>query len=279
MSVDAKTDQMISLVLQINGFVKAEDLHSLPPDQRALALRSYYESHASSDALHWRGEQLWTGAQAPPDQSFFAETPAATVPAPAVAAVDPASFGGGAMPVAPEMNPYPTTAPAVPVAVAGEVDAFGDLVRSEQPAPAVAAVAEVPSVELAPLAADPGAYASPEAMPVAVAPAAAAPAAAEPFVVEPPVYAPPVDSRLEPDFLPDPVAAQAFSLPDDQPVSPLWWILAILWAPLGGIVAWAVLKGDNPRGAKKMLTISLIVWGASIALGFVFGALSVLLGG
>jgi hypothetical protein len=173
MTMDAKTDQMISLVLQINGYVKADDLLALPRDERVLALRSYYQAHEGDSPLHWRGEQLWAGDEAP-DASFFAEAPAASVPEPesveqAPVTPTPPSYGGSyGMPDA------------------GGPDMFGDLAPAPQAAPAAVAVVD-PMGAASPFSADPGAPS---------APLAAGPLSAEPLVAEPTVYNPPVDSRL-----------------------------------------------------------------------------------
>jgi zinc transporter ZupT len=53
----------------------------------------------------------------------------------------------------------------------------------------------------------------------------------------------------------------------ESPVNPWWWVLAILWAPLGGIVAYLVVKGNNPAGAGRLLKVSLLVWVALFVLG------------
>ncbi len=245
MTMDVKTDQMIALVLQINGFAKADDLHTLPPDERAIALRSYYQDHAGNSALHWRGEQLWTGDEAP-DNSFFAETPAAATPA------TPAA----------DLHPAPVTEPAYSGSYgmpdAGGPDMFGDLAPAPQPAVATVATLE------------PAAVTSP-------APVIPAPLSAEPIVAEPQVYTQPIDSRLETDFLPDPVGSPAPFVIDESPVNPWWWVLAVLWAPLGGLIGYLVMKGANPRGAARVLKVSLLVWGVSILLGIALAVVPMLM--
>jgi hypothetical protein len=239
MTMDAKTDQMIALVMQINGYAKADDLHTLPLEERTIALRSYYQDHAGNSALHWRGEQLWAGTEAP-DNSFFAETPPQTVPT--AAAVDP----------------YPTTAtePFHPGSYgmpdAGGPDMFGDLAPTPQ-------LATVGVATLEPLV-------------------AATPLSAEPIFAEPEPYAPAIDSRLETDFLPDPVGSPAPSVVEESPVSPWWWVLAVLWAPLGGLIGYLVMKSTNPRGAARVLKVSLLVWGFSILLGVALAVVPMLLG-
>jgi len=36
-------------------------------------------------------------------------------------------------------------------------------------------------------------------------------------------------------------------------VSSAWWLLPILFGTLGGIVAWALTRGRDPRTARNML--------------------------
>jgi hypothetical protein len=252
MTMNVKTDQMIALVLQINGFVKADDLHTLPPDERAVALRSYYQDHSGNSELHWRGEQLWSGT-AGPDTSFFAETPADTAPAPsAVGAVADAGSSYG--------QQYAVPAPS-------GVDVYGDLTPAAQPA-------TVGVATLGP-ALSTSSFGEGTAASAAVSPS---PLSSEPIFAEPDVYTPPVDSHLETDFLPDPVTPPAVVMPDESRVSPWWWVLAILWAPLGGLVGYLVMKGTNPSGAAKVLKVSLLVWGVSILVGVILGVLPFLLG-
>jgi hypothetical protein len=252
MTMDVKTDQMIALVLQINGFAKTDDLHTLPPDERAVALRSYYQDHAGNSALHWRGEQLWSGT-AGPDTSFFAEIPAET--APTTSAVGAAAETGS-----PYGESYAVPAPS-------SVDVYGDLTTAAQP-DAVGVATLDPALAASTL----GGSAVPE---TAVAPT---PLSTEPIFAEPDAYTPPVDSHLETDFLPDPVTAPAVVMPDESRVSPWWWVLAILWAPLGGLIGYLVMKGTNPSGAAKVLKVSLVVWGVSILVGVILGVLPFLLG-
>ena len=238
MTIDVKTEQMISLVLQINGFAKTDDLHGLPPDQRAAALRSYYEDHEDDSELHWRGEQLWTGGEAPPDSSFFAEPPSPDYPA----AATQAAF----------------------------VDAYGDLVAAQPAVVAGVATLEREPDSFADAAEFNGTTAAPDAL------VAEAPLSAEAITAVSQPATPPIDSRLEPDFLPDPVAGRAVFMPDDGPVNPLWWVLAILWAPIGGVIAFLVVKGANPHGAAKLLKVSLIVWGVCVVLGLALVAMTVM---
>ncbi len=255
MTIDVKTEQMIELVLQINGYAKPDDLHSLPADQRAVALRAYYQDHTGNSALHWQGEQLWTGPQAP-DTSFFADSPVQE--SPASIASDPvpvaADFGSGA--------PASVSVPAY-----GGPDAFGDLSPAAYPAAAAVATLE-PTTPAS-------AYGQPYAsQPVAVEP----PLSAEPLVAESQTYVPAVDAALGTDFMPDSLGTSpAMIMPSESPVSPWWWVLAILWAPLGGVVAYFVTKEANPHGAARLLKVSLLVWGASILVGIALGVMPMLL--
>ncbi len=75
------------------------------------------------------------------------------------------------------------------------------------------------------------------------------------------------------------MSAPAVVMPSESPVSPWWWVLAILWAPLGGVVAYLVMKGSNPHGASRVLKVSLLVWGVSVLLGIAFAVLPLLLAG
>jgi hypothetical protein len=260
MTIDAKTEQMISLVLQINGHARPEDLHTLPPDERVAALRAYYQGREGSDVMHWRGEQLWMGTR-PPDASFFAETPS------------PGLSGGlephatGPLSTAPVAAAVPSYGPA-PVAPVADFEAasFGDLV-----APAASVATSVATLDEA---AAPSPFGAGSASPLPGLVAVDTAEAAGPLVSETSVFTPPVDSRLEPDFLPEPVATPSFSLPAETPVSVWWWLLAILWAPWGGLVAYLVTKGTNPVGAARVLKVSLIVWGVSILLGIALGVMA-----
>ncbi len=251
MGLDAKTEQMIALVMQINGYAKADDLQAIPSEQRAAALRSYYEDHAGASDFHWRGDQLWAGPEA---------VPVPTSPLPAE------TLSTSPLPATP-VSPFEYTAPAsAALADAGPVDPFGDL------APAYAA----PAAPVGTLDFD--AAAVPAAASVAVADPLMS-LSAEPIVAMPEPIAAPVDSFLEPDYMPQPYVGADAPLPQvvmpvDSAVNPLWWVLAILWAPIGGVVAYLVLKTANPVGAGKVLKASLIVWGICVALGVVLGVLA-----
>src|SRR5207247_4407340 len=44
-----------------------------------------------------------------------------------------------------------------------------------------------------------------------------------------------------------------------QPVSSAWWLLPILFGTLGGIVAWALTRGRDPRMARNMLLTGIVL--------------------
>ena len=48
-----------------------------------------------------------------------------------------------------------------------------------------------------------------------------------------------------------------------------WYLLSIFIAPIGGIIAYFVIKNDDPEKAKNCLWIGIIIF----AIGFVFGFL------
>lgn len=259
MGLDAKTEQMIALVMQINGYAKADDLQALSPEQRQAALRTYYQEHSGASPMHWRGEQLWDG----PDPSAHVPTPAA-VEAPAATDMSTQSIPEVEAPAYATLVP---TAPVSPAASpsAGGPDVFGDLFP--EPAPAAASVATLEPLGTSPFGEEPVAT---------VTPAPTEPLSAEPIAAEvAPAYASPVDSRLDSDFLPEPAFSPEPLVADNAPVSFLWWLLAILWAPIGGLIAYAVVRGTNPRGAAKVLKVSLIVWGAAIVLALLAGAVAI----
>ncbi len=49
-----------------------------------------------------------------------------------------------------------------------------------------------------------------------------------------------------------------------------WYLLAILFTPIGGIIAYFVIKNDDPSKAKNCLWIGMILF----AIGFIVGAVS-----
>jgi hypothetical protein len=50
-----------------------------------------------------------------------------------------------------------------------------------------------------------------------------------------------------------------------QPVPAIWWLLPILFGTIGGIIAWALTRGRDPRMARNML-----VTGVALSLVLLF---------
>jgi hypothetical protein len=58
---------------------------------------------------------------------------------------------------------------------------------------------------------------------------------------------------------PVPVQPQAAPTAPVKSVSGLWWLLSFFLLLPGGLVAWAVVKRDNPRKAIQLLAFSLFI--------------------
>ncbi len=85
------------------------------------------------------------------------------------------------------------------------------------------------------------------------------------------------ESQFAGDFEPLPdYAAPMFA---DEPVAKIawyWWVITVLLWPIGGLVAFLVVKGSNPKGSGKLLILTgviFLVWVAIIAALFFFGFL------
>jgi len=50
-----------------------------------------------------------------------------------------------------------------------------------------------------------------------------------------------------------------------------WYLLAILFTPLGGIIAYFVIKNDDPSKAKNCLWLGFILFAIGLVVGFVSG--------
>ena len=50
-----------------------------------------------------------------------------------------------------------------------------------------------------------------------------------------------------------------------------WYLLAILLTPLGGIIAYFVIKNDAPSKAKNCLLLGFILFAIGLVVGFVSG--------
>mgnify|MGYP001101274297 CR=1 FL=1 len=56
-------------------------------------------------------------------------------------------------------------------------------------------------------------------------------------------------------------------------VSNWWYLVPFFFAFIGGIVAWAVNKDDDPKKAKKMLIFGIVWTFVSVVIVFVFWAI------
>ena len=52
-----------------------------------------------------------------------------------------------------------------------------------------------------------------------------------------------------------------------RPRSNWWYLLAILLTPIGGIIAYFAIRGDDPSKAKNCLIIGFILFGIGLAVG------------
>ena len=47
-----------------------------------------------------------------------------------------------------------------------------------------------------------------------------------------------------------------------------WYLLAILFTPIGGIIAYFVIRNDDPSKAKNCLILGFILFGIGLVFGF-----------
>jgi hypothetical protein len=67
---------------------------------------------------------------------------------------------------------------------------------------------------------------------------------------------------------PPPVRTSVSRTPaPSRPVSAAWWLLPILFGTIGGVVAWALTRGRDPRVAKNMLLTGIAL---SLVLLFIY---------
>ena len=50
-----------------------------------------------------------------------------------------------------------------------------------------------------------------------------------------------------------------------------WYLLAILIAPIGGIIAFFAIRNDDPSKAKNCLILGFIIFGIGLVIGLVSG--------
>ena len=51
-----------------------------------------------------------------------------------------------------------------------------------------------------------------------------------------------------------------------------WYLLAIFISPIGGIIAYFVIKNDDPSKAKNCLFLGFIIFAIGIVVGFISGS-------
>lgn len=72
-----------------------------------------------------------------------------------------------------------------------------------------------------------------------------------------------------------PVKVEAPPAPQVQNVSGAWWLLVILplffggWSWIGGIIAWAVNKGKDPKKARSMLIWGIVLTVISVVISII----------
>lgn len=297
--LNARNDSFISLLIDVSGRARPGDLPGMSPEEANDLLVRYQQAHPEKQ-LQFQGDTLVVGAVA-------AAAPVAS--APAAAQTEPAStpeFGLPAdvpapapvppMPGAPMPDALSTPPAAAPVPPAGELPEWARQSLGEIPPPpggdlgfgsvsepasisygqsmgeipaweqSMGAPAPAPAPE--PSAAGYGVPVQPEASGyygVADAPAPDYAANAIPPGQELPGNAPADDpGSTMPDFGPLPGVQQS------APKVPwYWWLIAVVFAPLGGIIGFFILRGTNPKGARGVLLVSvgLLVLSCLVGLG------------
>lgn len=53
--------------------------------------------------------------------------------------------------------------------------------------------------------------------------------------------------------------------------SNLWFILPVVFSLIGGIIGYFILKKDDEHKADEVFILGLLIFGASIAFGFLLG--------
>lgn len=246
--LDARTDDFIRMLLDVSGRARPSDLHGMDEVRATELLRSYAAVHPERTLAFTEGTLTVAAAPAVVPQQVTAapaptgaeETPPISVPQPFGDPEIPAWVYEQA-PVQPSMpSPYDDSFAVSP----GTPDAM-PLVDSYSPG--------VPQEPVAPPAAQP-AWSPTQSEPVAVPEASPQP---WPETVE---QVPPAsDWQGSAESGPGDFDQRA---PLTEPPAPwYWWLLAVLFAPLGGLIGWLVLRPQQPRGARTLLIVSLAVFG------------------
>ena len=231
----------VALVLSVNGRARIDDLQSIPAVQRAQLLQAYYDAYSASEPLHFEGDVLVRGA-APVGSGPSAVPPAAMpVAVPVMPTVDaPATAAPGPMPM-----PMPAAQPSAPAPLPGAPDApavpdfFGPSAYESASAPA-------PVAEPVATPAPPSAQAAPESkmtddffnIPV-------------PAPSGPPAFFEGVGGTPELD-----ASVPAASAPK---ASFVFWLLPVLLAWVGGLIAFFVVRGKNALQARAMLLTGIVL--------------------
>lgn len=158
--------------------------------------------------------------------------------------------GDTLMPAATAQAAAAVAAPVPPAAADDGMFEFGPA-----PTPAAPVTVSAPA-DVTPLAPETGTLVPPAAVGVPVADAAQ-PAA--------PIPGPPPAAPSDFVELP-PLEGAAEASQQRQPVPIYWWLLAVFFGLLGGLIGWLVLRHSNPQGAKTVLLVGIVVTVLTIVL-------------
>lgn len=245
-----RTESFISLLLNVTGRARTADLQGVSPAEAAEILQGYAAAHPEVP-LAFDGQSLSYGA-------------GTAAPAPHAVPTAPTQ----APPTATDQTAFATPVSSAPTTPAPIPDSFG-AVEAPQSFPPAAA----------PQALDPA------------FPGSAVPVEGEAFQVPPgdwvqqaPIVhdfgvpdAPAASAAVPTDFsLPEQAfadsdeplySASEIVMPETPPVPWFWWVIAVLFSWVGGLIGWLVLRKDNPQGARKVLIVGIVAAVLSVAIG------------
>ncbi len=219
----------IDLVMSVSGRVRPLDLQQIPEPARVGLMQAYYEANAHATPLHFEGDVLVKGAGAAP------EPMPTTILEPYAPGESP--YAAVSAPDAPAAAPV---APAVPVP---------DILA---PAPVA------PAAGLEPAPVPPADFAAPALAPEQVP----APSESDFFSIPPGTVSGP-----DPIAETEAVAPAAAVAPASGNVSFLFWLLPVLFAFVGGIAAFFLVRTKNPKLARIMLITGIVMTLVLAALG------------
>lgn len=283
----SRNESFITLLLEVSGRARPDDLTGIPVGERAAALQEYLAANGAEMGLRMDGDTLVQGgpvAVAPAPAPVPAPAPAPAAPpanempawvsegTPPAPTADVAPAAAAAAAAAPSWG----DAPAEPAWSAPEPVAADPAVASE-PMSSWGAPAETPSW-IAEEAAPAATAATADAASVwAASPAEPVPAAAE--WSEPPA-APAPDWGSAPAAAPDwstaptapspsdvtPADFSAFPMPETsgRKMQWWWWLLTFLW-PLAGVIGFLVVRSYDPKGARNLLIFGIVLIVLNIA--------------